>query len=338
MTYMHITRFSSFKDTEEFFTRAFNGHELTFIPEPLSLATAHMAHDADIISVFVDCDVSKEVLDALPNVKLIVTESTGVDHIDMAYAKERGITVASVPGYGVNAVAEFTFGLLLNLSRNIMFSADQVRERGIFDVKAFQGFDLCGKTLGVVGTGRIGTHVIEVARGFGMNIVAFDVHPDQERATALGFSYLPLPELAAKADVITLHVPYLPETHHLIDASIFEVMKKGVILINTARGEVVDTIALVDALKSGRIAGAGLDVLEGEHELHTADKNGLLDVPEGHDLRPLLGDRMLMDMPNVIVTPHIAFHSREADQDRVSKAVQEIEKYLGTVTTPLGAS
>ena len=336
---MRITRFSSFKDTEVFFTAAFSGHDVTFVSEPLSPETAALARDADIVSVFVDCDVSKETIAALPNVKLIVTESTGVDHIDMAYAKERGITVANVPGYGMNAVAEFTFGLLLNLSRNIAFASDQVREQGIFDVRAFQGFDLFGKTLGVVGTGRIGMHVIELARGFGMDVVAFDVHPNPERATALGFSYATLPDLAASADAITLHVPYLPETHHLIDADIFRVMKKGVILINTARGEVVDTIALVEAIKSGRVAGAGLDVLEGEHELHTG-KDVLANVPEGHDLRPLLGDRMLMDMPNVIVTPHIAFHSKEADQDRVSKAVQIIKDYLAAASrdasTPVG--
>ncbi len=324
---MKVIRFSSFKETEGLFTAALAGHDVVFTPEPLSLSSAHLAEGAEVISVFVDCDVSKEVIDKLTEVKLIVAESTGIDHIDAAYAEQRGIRVASVPGYGVSAVAEFTFGLMLNLSRKISLASEQVREHGEFNVRAFQGFDLSGKTLGVVGTGRIGMHVIEIARGFNMNIVAFDVHPDNARAAALGFSYVGLLELAEQADVVTLHVPYIPETHHLISAGVFAKMKHGAILINTARGEVVDTIAFIEALKSGKIAGAGLDVLEGERELHREGEL-IMQIAESHDLRPLIGDHMLMDMPNVIVTPHIAFHSKEADADRVSKAVHAITEYL----------
>lgn len=324
---MKIVRFSSFKDTEGLFTSALIGHEVVFIPEPLSLENAHRAEGAEVIAVFVDCDVSRAVIDALPSVKLIVAESTGVDHIDVKHAKERGIRVGNVPGYGVSAVAEFTFGLILNLSRHIHLASEQVRENGKFDVRAFQGFDLAGKTLGIVGTGRIGTHVAEIARGFGMKVIAFDVRPDQERAAAIDFSYVDLLELAALADIVTLHVPYIPGTHHLINAEVFARMKTGVILINTARGEVVDTVAFVEALKSGKIAGAGLDVLEGERELHKEEKL-IMDVAEGHDLRPLVGDHILMDMPNVIVTPHIAFHSKEADVDRVSRAVLVVMEYI----------
>lgn len=324
---MKIVRFSSFKDTETLFTNALAGHEVVFIAEPLSLATVSPAQGAEVISVFVDCDVSKPVIDAVSSVRLIVAESTGVDHIDMAYAKERGIQVASVPGYGTTSVAEFTFGLMLDLSRHIYHASEQVREVGTFDVKAFQGFDLQGKTLGVVGTGRIGTHVAEIAKGFGMKVLACDAHPDQARAAAAGFTFVELPELVSKADIISLHVPYIPETHHLINADMFARMKQGVILINTARGEVVDTMALVAALKSGKVAGAGLDVLEGERELHREGDLITARVGEDHDLRPLIGDHMLMDMPNVIVTPHIAFHSKEADVDRVSRAVAAIVAY-----------
>ncbi len=324
---MKIVRFSSFKDTEVLFTSALAGHEVIFVPEPLSPANVQLAADAEVIAVFVDCDVSKAVIEAMPRVKLIVAESTGVDHIDMKYAEERGIKVANVPGYGVSSVAEFTFGLMLNLSRHINLASQEVRDIGKFDVRAFQGFDLQGKTLGIVGTGRIGSHVAEIGRGFGMKVIAFDVHPDQARATELGFTYVTLPELAAQSDVVTLHVPYLPETHHLINAPLFAQMKTGVIIINTARGEVIDTLALVEALKSGKVAGAGLDVLEGERELHKEGNLIKMQVSEGHDLRPLIGDHMLMDMPNVIVTPHLAFHSKEADMDRVSRAVAAITAY-----------
>ena len=325
---MKIVRFSSFKDTEALFTGALAGHEITFVPEPLSLANVQLAAGAEVIAVFVDCDVSKAVIERLPSVKLIVAESTGVDHIDMAAAKERGISVANVPGYGVSSVAEFTFGLMLNLSRHINLASQEVRDIGKFDVRAFQGFDLQGKTLGIVGTGRIGSHVAEIGRGFGMKVIAFDVHPDAARAAELGFTYVTLSELAAQSDIVTLHVPYMPETHHLINADLFARMKMGVLIVNTARGEVIDTVALVEALKSGKVAGAGLDVLEGERELHKEGAIIKMQVSEGHDLRPLIGDHMLMDMPNVIVTPHIAFHSKEADTDRVSRAVGAITEYI----------
>lgn len=328
---MKIVRFSSFKDTEPLFTSALAGHEIIFVSEPLSIANVQLAADAEVIAVFVDCDVSKAVIDAMPGLKLIVAESTGEDHIDMAAAKERGITVANVPGYGVSSVAEFTFGLMLNLSRHINLASQEVRDIGKFDVRAFQGFDLQGKTLGIVGTGRIGSHVAEIGRGFGMKAIAFDVHPDQARAAELGFTYVTLPELAAQSDVVTLHVPYMPETHHLINADLFARMKQGVLIINTARGEVIDTVALVEALKSGKVAGAGLDVLEGERELHKEGAIIKMEVREGHDLRPLIGDHMLMDMPNVLVTPHIAFHSKEADLDRVSRAVGAITEYIKRV-------
>ncbi len=324
---MKIVRFSSFADTEPLFTSALAGHEVIFVPEPLSAANVQLAGDAEVIAVFVDCDVSKSVIEAMPSVKLIVAESTGEDHIDMAAAKERGITVANVPGYGVSSVAEFTFGLMLNLSRHINLASQEVRDIGKFDVRAFQGFDLQGKTLGIVGTGRIGSHVAEIGRGFGMKVIAFDVHPDQARAAELGFTYVTLPELAAQSDIVTLHVPYMPETHHLINADLFARMKQGVLIVNTARGEVIDTVALVEALKNGKVAGAGLDVLEGERELHKEGAVIKMQVSEGHDLRPLIGDHMLMDMPNVLVTPHIAFHSKEADLDRVSRAVGAISAY-----------
>jgi D-lactate dehydrogenase len=324
---MKIVRFSSFKDTEALFTDALAGPEMIFVAEPLSSANVQRAADAEVIAVFVDCDVSKAVIDAMPSLKLIVAESTGIDHIDAAAAKERGIAVANVPGYGVSSVAEFTFGLMLNLSRHITLASQEVKQSGKFDVRAFQGFDLQGKTLGIVGTGRIGSHVAEIGRGFGMKVIAFDAHPDQARAAELGFTYVTLPELAAQSDVITLHVPYMPETHHLISAELFARMKESVIVINTARGEVIDTLALVEALKSGKVAGAGLDVLEGERELHKEGDIIKMQVSEGHDLRPLIGDHMLMDMPNVIVTPHIAFHSKEADLDRVSRAVDAISLY-----------
>lgn len=324
---MKIVRFSSFQDTENLFTSAITGHEIVFVPEPLSLQNVHLAADAEVVTVFVDCDVSKEIIDQLTHTKLLVTESTGVDHINMAYAQEKGITVVSVPGYGTIAVAEFAFALLLDVSRRITEATMRIREKESFDTKSLRGFDLKGKTLGVLGTGRIGKHAIEIAHGFGMNVIAFDAHQDPTLTPSDTFSYVDIGTLAAKSDIITVHVPYLPETHHLLNAELFAKMKRGVVIINTARGEVIDTMALVEALKSGQVAGAGLDVLESEHSLHNEDTI-LTKGEHSDDSLRVLGDHMLMHMPNVVVTPHIAFHSVEADIDRVSKVVKAVSDYI----------
>ena len=161
-----------------------------------------------------------------------------------------------------------------------------------------------------------------------MKVVAFDAHQDPILVASENFKYADLDTLAATADIITIHVPYLPETHHLLNAELFAKMKQGVVIINTARGEVIDTMALIDALRSGRVAGAGLDVLESEHSLHNEDDVILKAQDHSDDSLRVLGDHVLMHLPNVIVTPHIAFHSREADEDRVTKVVNAINGYI----------
>lgn len=317
---MKIVRYSSFKDTEYVFSSLLPGHEIVFVPAPLSVSNVALADGADAIAVFVDCDVSRPVIEKISTAKLVVTESTGVDHIDTAAATERGITVKNVPGYGTYAVAEFTFALLLMVARRMYHAAVQVKMQGVFDVQAARGIDLHGKTLGVIGTGKIGKQVIEIAKGFGMHVLAYDVAPDNEYAQKMGFTYADIPTVAAQSDIVTLHMPYLPQTKHVINAEMFSKMKEGVILINTARGELVDTEALVEALRVGRVAGAGLDVLEDERAL----KNPTGNIRDENVARTLLSDHIVMQMPNVVVTPHIAFHSKEADEDRVSRAVSEI--------------
>jgi D-lactate dehydrogenase len=279
-----------------------------------------LADGADAIAVFVDCDVSRPVLEKLKTAKCIVTESTGMDHIDAEAAKDFGIQVKNVPGYGTYAVAEFTFALMLMVTRRMYHAAAEVKMQGVFDVQAARGSDLHGKTLGVIGTGKIGRQVVEISKGFGMKVIAYDAMPDQDFARSLGFTYTDIPTVLSQSDIITLHIPYLPHTKHMINAEAFSKMKEGVFLINTARGELVDTEALVEALRVGRVAGAGLDVLEDERAL----KNPSGNLRDERIARTLLSDHIVMQMPNVIVTPHIAFHSKEADEDRVSRAVQEI--------------
>lgn len=266
----------------------------------------------DILGTFVDSTADATVIGSLPNLKHIATLSTGYDHIDLAACAARGITVSTVPTYGENTVAEYAFGLMLALSRKICEAKERVKMEGSFRLDGLRGFDLMGKTLGVLGTGHIGQHVVRAAKGFGMTVIGFDAFPNAKLAADLGFEYKPLDEVLAQSDIVTVHVPYLPSTHHLINAENIGLMKPGAYLINTARGACVDTDALVMALKNGKLGGAGLDVLEEEgmikDELSFLAQN---QIP-ANDLKVVLEDHALIDMPNVIITPHNAFNTKEA--------------------------
>lgn len=280
--------------------------------------------DIDMACVFVDSHIDGVVIAALPNLKYIVTRSTGYDHIDLAATAARGITVTSVPSYGEHTVAEQAFALLLAVSRKLYRAADQIRETGSFSFDDLQGFDLKDKTMGVVGTGRIGRHSVRIAQGFGMNVVAYDPQPNAQLEQELKIRYLPFEELLRVSDVVTIHVPYLPQTHHLFNEAAFAKMKKGAVIINTARGQVVDTQALVMALSSGQLGGAGLDVLEEEGVV----KDELGFIARGnageHDLKTILANHVLFDMPNVVITPHNAFNTREALTRILDTTVEDI--------------
>jgi D-lactate dehydrogenase len=273
------------------------GVEVAFVGEGINNSMVPTDTNFDILAVFMDSAVDATTIAALPNLKLITTLSTGYDHIDLAAAAARGIPVASVPAYGENTVAEFAFTLILALSRKIFETRDRIRVEHKFTNDGLTGFDLAGKTIGVVGTGRIGKHAICMAKGFNMKVVAYDVYHDDAFAKEMDFAYLSLEDLLAQSDVITVHAPYLPSTHHLINVGNVHLIKRGAILINTARGAIVETAALVAALKDGTLAGAGIDVLEEEAEMKAGDMSV---------------DAELVAMPNVIVTPHNAFNTREA--------------------------
>ena len=273
------------------------GVEVAFVDEGINNSMVPTDTNFDILAVFMDSAVDAATIAALPNLKLITTLSTGYDHIDLAAAAARGIPVTSVPGYGENTVAEFAFTLILALSRKIFPTRDRIRVEHKFTNDGLTGFDLAGKTIGVVGTGRIGKHAIRMAKGFNMKVIAYDVYHDDAFAKEMDFPYLSLEDLLAQSDVITIHAPYLPSTHHLINAGNVHLIKHGAILINTARGAIVETAALVSALNDGTLAGAGIDVLEEEAEMKAGDMSV---------------DADLVAMPNVIVTPHNAFNTREA--------------------------
>lgn len=283
--------------------------------------------DADALCIFVNSRVDAALLELYPKLKLIATRSTGFDHIDMAEVRKRGIAVASVPSYGVNTVAEFAFALLLALSRRVCEAHGRVTQTGSFSQTGLIGFDLLGKTIGIVGGGHIGLCAVKIANGFGMRAVVFDMHRDEALAQSLNFTYATLEELLAQSDIITLHVPYNEHTHHLINMGNISRIKKGAYLINTARGAVVETSALVEALQKEIIAGAGLDVLEEEGDM--SDELKLLSGPhpKEEELRVVLENHYLIKHPHVIITPHIAFDTNEAIRRILDTTVENISAY-----------
>lgn len=282
---------------------------------------------ATILSVFVGSQITAEVLDRFPNLKLIATRSTGFDHIDIQEVKKRKILISNVPEYGSITVAEFAFALLLTLSRKIFPAYDQVLRKGSFSKENLRGFDLSGKTLGVIGTGQIGKHLIKIAKGFGMNIVAFDVRPDETFAEEIGFEYLELDELLNVSDIVSLHLPYNSKTHHIINKKNIGQMKKGAYIINTSRGGALETEALVGALKDGIIAGAGLDVLEAE--IYMGNELALLKEKrsDAEMVETVLNNHYLIDNPNVIITPHNAFNTKEAIERIFDTTVENIKYF-----------
>ena len=311
------------------FTNLLAGFEVSFFEEKLNEESVEKAKDADVVSVFVNSLVSKEIIEKMPNLKLVATRSTGYDHIDKEFCATKGIKVSNVPAYGSKTVAEYAFALLLSLTRKIFNSSRQLKEEGDFSIFEFQGMDLNEKTIGVIGTGKIGKNTIKIAKGFGMNVLAYDLYPDTVFAKEVGFEYKSLDELLAQSDAISLHAPYSKDNHHLINKENISKMKKGVYLINTARGELVDTDALVWGLEEGIIAGAGLDVMEGERELkeeiEILSDEGKRDKVK--DYKTLFEDRVLIEMPNVIVTPHIAFYSKEAEGEIIKTTAENIKAF-----------
>jgi D-lactate dehydrogenase len=267
-------------------------------------------NNVDALSVFIHSQVTPQVLEGLPTLKFIATRSTGFDHIDLDACLSRGIVVSNVPSYGENTVAEHTMALLLMLARKVHQSVLQVRG-GRVDLAELTGFDLQGKTIGVIGAGHIGLHVIRIARGFGMRVLAYDVRSDPFLADLLGFAYVSMDQVLGESDIVTLHCPLTEKTQHLMGRAQIARMKRGALLINTSRGGLVDTDALVGALESGRLSGAGLDVLEGE-ELIKEERQLLQQPVDVERLRTAVRNRVLLARDDVVFTPHNAFNSREA--------------------------
>lgn len=316
--------FEATKEEEKILKEGLPEIETIFTSEKLTLENVAPAKEAEIVSVFVNSEINKEIIDGLPKLKYIITRSTGFDHIDHKYADSRNIKVSNVPAYGSRTVAEHAFGLILELSRKIGEANRRIKESNDFGIPIadFEGFDLYGKTIGVVGTGKIGKNSCRIAKGFGMKVLATDLYPDNAFAEEVGMEYVPLSMLLSASDIVTIHTPYNETTHHLINKENIKEFKKGAYLINTARGEIVETEALVSALKESALAGTGLDVLEGERKLK-ADKKITGPAAE------------LVQLPNVILTPHIAFCTTEAIAEILKVTIENIKSFISGNTQNL---
>lgn len=264
--------------------------------------------DAHAISCFIHTHFSKEVIAKLPGLKLLCTRSVGFDHIDIDACAKRGITVCNVPDYGSHVIAEHVFALLLSTLRHINEGKERVRS-GTFDYHGLRGMALRGKTIGIIGTGKIGRRVAQIAHGFGMKILAVDRCRTFELVDLLGVQYVTMDELLRQSDIITLHVPDTKETEHMINAKTLSQMKDGVTLVNTARGALIDSGALLDALKKGTIAHALLDVLEHEQNFEE--------------------NKELIAHPKVVTTPHIAFYADDSMRNMYLDVFQSIEQWTG---------
>jgi D-lactate dehydrogenase len=309
---------------KEFMAEHLNHHELLFFDEPLSAENVHRFKSVDIAAIFIFSKMTSEVLSALPRLRLISTMSTGFDHVDLEGCRKRAIVVSHVPAYGENTVAEHTFALILSLTRKIVESVERTR-RVNFELTGLRGRDLQGKTLGVVGTGKIGRNVVRIARGFGMRVLAYDAAPSLSASEA---DYVSFEELLARSDIVTFHVPLNSGTRHMLNRTNIGTLKRGALLINTARGGVVETAAIIEGLRAGILGGAGLDVLE--EETGIKEEIQVLEEPfqERFDLRTLLAQHVLLSHPNVYITPHSAFYSIEALQRIMQTTVDNITGFL----------
>ena len=308
--------FTSVRDDEiSFFKRNLKDLKLQFFKQNINQIDIEKLKDTQILSIFVYDKLTQNIISKLKNLKLIITRSVGYDHIDIDYCRKHKITVAHIPEYSPQSIAEHTFCMILNLTRKLKKIQQNEDYLNFSLEKDILGIDLYTLSIGIIGTGRIGSKVAKIAYGYGMKIYAYDIKQNPELKD-LNVCYVDLEFLIKKSDVITLHVPYLPTTHHLIDKNKINIMKKGVILINTSRGKVIDTDAVYNGVLEGKIGGIGLDVFEDEEIL----------ILRGYEQKQssdkVLKILRLRNMDNVIITPHVAFFTEKAVEN-IKKGVIE---------------
>ncbi len=301
-------------------------HVIDLHPDALTSENVSLARDADGIGVFVTSRVTREILDQLPDLKVVAAISTGFDHIDVDACRERNIAVCNVPRYGDNTVAEFAFGLILALARKFRPTFARTA-RGDFSRAGLQGMDIAGKTLGLIGTGHIGSHLARIAHGAGMKVIAYDPHPKPDLTRDYGVLYLDLDDLLQQADVISLHVPYTEATHHLINAERLQMVKDTAFLINTSRGGVVDTRAVAAALREDRLGGVALDTFEGEEVWIKEEFLGVSEPPAA-ELEEALESFSILHSDRAILSPHNAFNTREAIERILATSTENIQAFF----------
>ena len=304
----HILFTEVLAEDKELVTKKFPGSLIS--AEPLTGAKLiKAAYDKEILCISIRSHLNAKVLSSLPKLKLIVTRSVGYDHIDLKKAKQQKIVVCNVPDYGSHVISEFVFALLLSGLRHIGKGDARVERDYKFSFSGLRGNALKGKTLGIIGTGKIGANVARIASlGFLMKVIAHDIFPNKELAEVNHFKYTSLPTLFKQADIISLHCPLLPTTKHLINQKSLSLMKKGVIVVNTSRGGLINSRSLTKAIKSGRVSHAFLDVLEHENNIKQ--------------------DKELIKLPQVIVTPHIAFYADDSMYKMYTNAFEIIAAFL----------
>ena len=281
----------------------------TIYRKPFEKKLIRKLKKAEILCGMIYSDFSGELLAKCPNLKMVAVRTVGYNNVDLAWCKKNKIPVSNVPDYGAHVIAEHAFALMLPSLRNVVEGVKRT-EKNQFKWQGLRGIALKNKTLGVVGTGKIGENVCRIAsKGFLMNVIAYDVYPDKAKAKKSGFTYVKkLDEIWKNSDIISLHVPFCPETKHIVNAKSINKMKDGVIIINTARGGLIDGKALIKGIKSGKIEKAAVDVLEHEKNIKK--------------------DRKMLHTKNILVTPHIAFYADDSMELMFSEAISSIKQFM----------
>ena len=324
---MKIAVYSAHDYDKKFLDSTGNGFQFVFIKDALTLETAVLAKDCKGIAIFTSDDASANVLYALKDIGIdfVVTRSTGFDHIDISIADKLNIHVANVPAYSPNAIAEHAVAMMLALSRKLVLSDKKVKEHD-FTIDNLIGFNLDGKTAGIIGTGQIGGTTIKILKGFGCRIVAYDIREDSRLVDEYGVEYVPLEVLYQNSDIISIHAPLNTYTTYLVNEKSIGLMKDGVMLINTARGKIINTQDILKAIKSGKIGYLGMDVYENERGIFFKDFKGKTFRDE------LLQE--LMTFPNVLITAHQAFLTNEALKNIADTTLFNINCFANNKANP----
>ncbi len=324
---MKIASFLMFdKFQEDYLQEKLPEHEHFFYQQMLTEKNVALVKEAEIITLWVYSQVTREIINQLPNLKYITIRGTGFNHVDLEAAAKKNILVSNVPEYGSDTVAEYAFAHLLNLTRKISFTDARMGQEPVLRTE-LMGVDLNGKTLGVIGVGRIGQHAVRIGLGFGMRVVGYDPYPNEEFAQQTGFQYLPLEEVLKQADFITIHARLTDGTYHIINDDNYSYLKKGVYIVNTSRGPILNTETIIKGLAEGIIAGAGLDVFEGDEFVRFED--AWFDprrIEQGEEREAGYFSKLLEY--NVVLTPHNAYNTKEAVINILDTTVQNITAFI----------